>query len=117
MGAVIHTERTARGHTQTQLAQAAGIHPMALSKIERGIQGDIGVDTLQRIANALSQTGTSVTASQLLAAAEQWQWQLYEQWKAGTLPVPAKPKGPDGAAIALSGAALAAVILLLMKGK
>jgi len=32
------------------VAKAAGIHPMSLSKIERGVQKDIGVETLTRIA-------------------------------------------------------------------
>jgi transcriptional regulator with XRE-family HTH domain len=118
LGAVVHTERNARGLSQQQLAAMAHLHPMALSKIERGIQQDIGVDTLQRLGGALSRVGAPMAASQLVAAAEHWQYQLYTAWQQGALPQQSQPNsavnaGAVVAAGALSGAALAAVILLL----
>jgi transcriptional regulator with XRE-family HTH domain len=120
LGAVLHNERIARALTQQQVAALAALHPMALSKIERGIQQDVGVDTLQRIATALSQV-SPVRASELVDAAERWQYQLFLEWQQGTLPVRAAPPTPRAgvavAAGALSGAALAAVILILMDRK
>lgn len=68
LGAVLHAERTARRMSQQELAEAAGLHPMALSKLERGVQADVGVGTLQRLARGLGST-----ASTLLATAEGWE--------------------------------------------
>lgn len=119
LGALIHTERNARGMTQHQLAAFGGLHPMALSKIERGIQLDIGVETLQRIAVALSTCGSAVSASELLANAERWRADLEARRLAGQLPAPASPPAPlgNGTAVVLTGAALAAVVLLLASAK
>lgn len=72
LSAVIRTERNWRGITQQQLALAAGLHPMGLSKIERGIQSSIGVMTLQRLAVALSSFGDTITAAALMRRAESW---------------------------------------------
>lgn len=100
LGAIVYAERTARGLTQAQLALAAGLHPMALSKIERGVQQDVGVETLRRIAEALSATGASVATSGLVASAERWLAPL-NNGEAGDVP-------PDA-----TGAALTARIALL----
>lgn len=85
LGAVIATERNARGMTQQRLATLSGLHPMALSKIERGIQQDVGVGTLQRLAGALSEAGAVTTASGLLATAEGWQGRLRKAGAGPTL--------------------------------
>jgi transcriptional regulator with XRE-family HTH domain len=74
LGALIHLKRVARGLTQDALARAAGLHPMAVSKIERGVQADLGVETLRRLAAALSgDHGFRVTAAGLIAEAERWE--------------------------------------------
>ena len=113
IGAVIHTERTARALTQQQLALMAGLHPMALSKIERGVQQDVGIETLQRLAFGLSQVGAGVTATSLVASAEQWQRRLIAEAQGGTLPVPATNNTGQVVAGVLTGAALAALLVLL----
>lgn len=76
LGAIVYTERTARSLTQAQLAKAAGLHPMALSKIERGVQQDVGIETIQRIAIGLARPLAGVTAASLVATAERWQERL-----------------------------------------
>lgn len=68
---MILTERQARGLTQKDVALSAGLHTMTLSKIERGIQGDVGVETLCRLATVFSMAGSG-----LLATAERWQREL-----------------------------------------
>ena len=95
VGAVIHTERSARGLTQGELARLSGMHPMAVSKIERGVQKDVGIETLTRMAAALSSAGQSVQASGLLARAESWSAQF--------------PRDGDST---LTGASLAAAVAL-----
>lgn len=65
----IRTARTDRRMTQQDLGELAGIHPMAVSKLERGIQRDVGIMTLQRIARALS-THAPITTAELVTAAE-----------------------------------------------
>jgi|JI10StandDraft_1071094.scaffolds.fasta_scaffold03006_8 transcriptional regulator with XRE-family HTH domain len=97
IGAVILTERSACGLTQQQLAKAAGLHTMAVSKIERGVQLDIGIETLRSIAGALSAAGKPVSASEIVSTAERWQNRLEA----------------DGDRGSLSGSALAAAIVLL----
>lgn len=96
IGAVILTERSARGLTQQQLAKAAGIHTMAVSKIERGVQQDIGIETLRSIAGALSAAGKPVSASEIVSIAERWKNRLEA----------------DGERGSLSGSALSAAIVL-----
>lgn len=85
LGALLHAERVARGLTQTELARDAGLHPMALSKLERGVQGDVGVQTLARLAEALSRRGcgAALEASDLLATAERWRCALPATTTAG----------------------------------
>lgn len=68
VGAIVYTRRVRRALTQAELAGLAGLHPMALSKIERGVQRDIGIATLERLGRALE-----LKASELLGTAEQWQ--------------------------------------------
>ncbi len=100
VGAVVLTERRARGMMQSRLALLADLHPMALSKIERGVPQDVGISTLQRIARGLSESPAPPTsAAGLLATAELWQRRML-----------AHPL-PDAATIA--GAALAAAVALL----
>lgn len=53
LGQVINVERRARGMSQKTLAKLSGLHPMALSKIERGVHRDVGVVTFARLALAL----------------------------------------------------------------
>lgn len=103
LGALIQTERNARRLTQQQIASVAGVHPMTVSKVERGIQQDVGVETLQRIASALSSVGKTVTASELLGSAERWQERLEVEKEAGRLPVEDVE----------TGAALAAIVALV----
>lgn len=77
LGAVVRAERCARGLTQADLARAAGVHPMALSKVERGAQQDVGVATLAQLAAALAAAGPQAcTASSLIARAERWRARL-----------------------------------------
>lgn len=54
IGRAIARMRIRAGLTQVQLAESAKMHSMALSKLERGIQKDIGVLTLWRLAVRLS---------------------------------------------------------------
>lgn len=60
IGAVVARERERTGagwgHAweQRELAESAGLHPMSLSKIERGVQHDVGVVTLDSICAAIS---------------------------------------------------------------
>lgn len=90
LGAVIYAERTSRSVSQSRLAEMAGLHPMSISKIERGVIADVGVETLQRLAGALN-----TSASSMLARAEEW----FED-------VAAEPD-------TLSGSELAATVLLI----
>jgi transcriptional regulator with XRE-family HTH domain len=53
IGYLFATKRKAIPTSQKTLAFIAELHPMALSKIERGTQGDIGINTFVRIADAL----------------------------------------------------------------
>lgn len=57
LGAAISKERKRLEMTQGELAKRTGLHPVAVSKIERGIQGDLGCKTLWRIAHALRTRG------------------------------------------------------------
>lgn len=104
LGAIVHTERVARSVTQQQLAQSAGLHPMAVSKIERGVQRDVGIETVRRIATALSAAGPALSTTDLIASAERWQLQLVAELSGGTLPA---------ADSNVTGSALAAVIVLI----
>lgn len=118
VGYVIQVERKARGLSQSELALAAGIHPMTLSKIERGSQGDVGMETLQRLAAALSAKGQSLRASDILKRAEELVQKIRERQQAGDLPRPETKRdgiSPAGAAAAvfLGGAALAGIIAWL----
>lgn len=65
LGTMVAHSRKRAGLRQNDLARLTGIHPMSISKIERGIQKDVGVQTLHKIAIAL---GTK--ASLLVAGAE-----------------------------------------------
>lgn len=64
LGTAIHARRKARGLTQEQLAEALGLSPEWVSRVERGV-GLPPLDVLVRIAGAL---GTS--ASEIVAAVE-----------------------------------------------
>lgn len=55
-GSAIRQARKARGLTQQQLAQAAGIAQSYVSMIESGAWGNVTTDTLERIALALGMT-------------------------------------------------------------
>ena len=89
ISAVIYAERSARGMSQSALAAAAGMHSVSISKIERGIPLDIGVETLSCIGAAMG-----IKASEMLARA-QWREELASE--------------PDNK---LSGAELAAIVSL-----
>jgi transcriptional regulator with XRE-family HTH domain len=104
IGAVIHAERSARKLTQQQLAQMAGLHPMALSKLERGVQHDVGIETLRQIASALSSVCNQITVSGLVSIAEQWHRRLQNEWQTGRLAVTPST---------LTGASIAALVSLL----
>lgn len=80
LGAIILQERTLRNISQVQLASDSRVHAVALSRIERGKQGDIGVETLHRLAMGLcSSAGRPVTAAGLLTRAEQYRARLGER--------------------------------------
>ena len=57
LGLVIGARRRELGITQADVAKSAGLHKMAVSKIERGVHGDLGCLTLWRIARALKTRG------------------------------------------------------------
>ncbi len=92
IGAVIHSERVSLGMTQAHLAKIAGIHPMALSKLERGVQADIGVETIQKLAIPMG-----MAANEIVDKAESWQLVLEEE------------RVPDDS---IKGAALSAFVAL-----
>lgn len=70
IGLALRREREARQLTQRDLAAAAELHPMALSKIECGKRhGDIGVVTLTKLCNALTVTGRPCGLISLLETA------------------------------------------------
>jgi len=71
LSAVIYAERSARGMSQSALAAATGMHKMSISKIERSVPLDIGVETLSCIGAAFG-----LKASEMLARAEQWRDEL-----------------------------------------
>ena len=91
ISAVIYAERSARSMSQSALAAAAGMHSVSISKIERGVPLDIGVETLSCIGEAMG-----IKASEMVARAEQWRDELASD------PVESK----------LSGAELAAIVSL-----
>lgn len=45
--------RRLRGWTQTQLAERAGVSLKTVNRLERGVAGAPGVDTLRRLAEAM----------------------------------------------------------------
>jgi len=47
--------RTKRQASQKDVARLANVHPMALSKIERGVHADLGVVTFVRLAEAIGE--------------------------------------------------------------
>ena len=53
-GDAIRSMREARGWDQLQLAQAAGIHPSVVSRLERGLQDDLKASVLVAIAEAFA---------------------------------------------------------------
>ncbi len=69
LGVAIRDAREARGMTQRALGIAAGVHPMAISKIERGIQADVGIAILERIARGLATQG-AIRTTDLVETAE-----------------------------------------------
>lgn len=116
LGAVVATERSVRQRTQAELATLAGVHPMALSKVERGIQADVGVETIARIAVGLSAAGEPVTAASLIATAERLQTRLHEAWARGDCPSQTSlaPRVKDGSLRhVLRGAEVSALAALL----
>ena len=73
LGAVIASYRVSLGLTQTELARRAGLHPMTISKIERGARVQLDVFTLRALARALRDAGASdVGIASLLDRAEEW---------------------------------------------
>lgn len=115
LGAIILQERTLRNMSQANLAIAARLHPVALSRIERGQQGDIGVETLHRLAQGLSTSGRPVTAAGLMTRAEEYRRRLEAGAERGALPqvVPAANATAAVAAGLVTGAALVALIAFL----
>ncbi len=55
IGYLVATRRKAAGVSQKTVARLAELHPVALSKIERGVHGDMGINTFVRIAVALGE--------------------------------------------------------------
>ena len=62
LGKVIGQMRRHRKMSQAEAAEKAGLHPMALSKIERGVHTAIGCQTLLRIGDALGVDGFALYA-------------------------------------------------------
>ncbi len=52
LGIRVRAARTAKGWTQRDLAEAAGMHPAYVGSVERG-ERNIGFDNLVRLAEAL----------------------------------------------------------------
>jgi len=116
LGQLVRTEREARGLSQKALASRAGLHPVGLSKFERGAHQDVGVATLSRLANALSQQDQIVRAGDLMSEAERIRTKLLRAAQQGTLPAPYQPNATDaavGVGAVVAGAALAALIVWL----
>lgn len=59
MGACLRTLRQARGMTQEQLAEHAGLHPTYVAKIEAGLRLP-SLEVLERLADALRVSLTSI---------------------------------------------------------
>ena len=57
LGVIIRQERKKLGMTQKELARRSGMHAMAISKVERGVHGDLGCKTLWAIAHCLGSRG------------------------------------------------------------
>jgi transcriptional regulator with XRE-family HTH domain len=57
IGVAVKRMRERRGLTQVQLAEMAKMHPMSLSKLERGVVRDVKFTTLWSIADGLSRSG------------------------------------------------------------
>ena len=55
-------ERQRRNLLARDVAGKAGIHPVALSRIERGVQGDVGIATIAKIADAMNMTASAIVA-------------------------------------------------------
>ena len=116
LGHLVKTERGARGFSQKELAETAGIHPVALSKIERGVQGDLGIFTLHRLAAALSLRGQRLSGGDLMKNAENLYLKLLEKQQQGELPQSSEGNGASAAATAgviIGGAAAAGLIAWL----
>jgi transcriptional regulator with XRE-family HTH domain len=58
------------GWTQVQLARRSGVHQSAISRIENGCIGGVGLATLVRLANALRVPTTSLLADVTIDASE-----------------------------------------------
>lgn len=119
IGYIVQTERKIRGLTQADLAEDAGIHSVALSKIERGVQRDIGVVTLHHIAQALSDYPPRVTVGDIVEQALTVQEELLYELEHDTLPTQHAPKKKEesGGGAVLAGAALAGFALWLATRK
>ena len=57
VGVAVKRMRERRGLTQAQLAEFAKLHPMHISKLERGVVRDVKFTTLFSIADGLSRSG------------------------------------------------------------
>ena len=68
VGAVVAQLRKEQNLTQADLAHLAGMHPISVSKIERGVQGDVGVATMEKLGAVFG-----LKASQLMARVADWQ--------------------------------------------
>ena len=55
LGRRVRAARSAKGWTQRDLAEAAGMHPAYVGSVERG-ERNIGFDNLVRLAEALDQS-------------------------------------------------------------
>lgn len=82
LGALLVLHRRARGYTQRDLAARASVHPMALSKLERGVPQDVRLGTLEQLAWALEKP-----VSELLRQAERLRDKI--PWTEGPMPTPA----------------------------
>jgi transcriptional regulator with XRE-family HTH domain len=101
LGIRLRLMRVARGLSQRQIADAAGIHRTVIGRIERG-EVNFGIDYLRRLARALG-----VGASWLLPGADQHEWEA--AFIAESIRAPHGPYIPHELIAALDAAPLATV--------
>ena len=83
LGAIIYAQRQARGLSQQELATTARMHPMAISKVERGVHKDLCIGTLRQVAEGLSSGGVTTSSGHILDLAETWDAEIKDRERRG----------------------------------